>query len=60
MPSSSVWLPRGERTMSDELIEKYVKELRTAAWVRQLPKDRTAALVDAYLIVSPRVTRSPA
>ena len=30
--------------MSDQLIDNYVHELRVSAWIRQLPKPRTAAL----------------
>ena len=30
--------------MSDQLIDDYVRELRVSAWIRQLPKPRTAAL----------------
>lgn len=33
--------------MSDQLIDDYLHELKVSAWVRQLPKDETAALESA-------------
>ena len=35
-----------ERTDSDQLIDDYLRDLRTSAWNRQLPKARTEALED--------------
>jgi hypothetical protein len=32
--------------MSDRLIEDYVRELKTSAWIRHLPKSRTEAIED--------------
>jgi hypothetical protein len=32
---------------SDQLIDNYLREVRTSAWIRQLPKSRTEAIEDA-------------